>query len=108
MQKKHKTLIGVHRGMESAEEMFRDRPVEFLYGDLSKLPVYSGSSPAVMKEQIARMSWQDKLASDTVKEKLRPKFKHEHWRHRALSWVEKNLFGGKQILKRRNYLLIDC
>ncbi|HQH25929.1 MAG TPA: glycosyltransferase [Oligoflexia bacterium] len=107
MQKKNKALFLLHRGAKSAEEAFRQAPAEFSYGDLSKLPVYRDTHPAVMAGMISRMNWADRLAVQPKRWFHSSSFKHETLKDKAITWVEKHLHGGEQLFRRKNYVLVN-
>jgi len=105
MRAKSKALDSVHHGVAQTEQRYRQENIQrFDYGPLGRLRQFKGTHPAVMQERIAAMDWQDDLRYDKGPFPKRPTpFKHEIWKNRALSWVERNLNGGKQIFTFRNY-----
>lgn len=105
MQRKNRAFKTIHWGATRAEEEFRDRPPTFDYGNLGRLAVHDDPPPAVMRERIAAMDWQDQLRYEDVPG--RPRHRHERLRYRALTWVEQRLLGGRQLFAYRNYVLLE-
>lgn len=102
MQKKYKSFTRDYKGDLTPEY----KAEEFDYGDLGKLPLFKGSHPAVMNHMISRFNWQEKL--DNRRERsTREKHKHERFKNRLLSFIEKNVLNGKQIFTFRNYVLLN-
>lgn len=82
-------------------------PASFDYGDLSRLTVFDGSHPAVMKKRIAEMDWGNWLVQSSSKPQ-RPKFKHEQLTYRVFGWVKKHVLHNENIGMYRNFRLIDA
>jgi len=102
MQQKRKAFATIHFGRTRAEESFREEQEEFDFGNLDQLTLYRDSHPAVMQEQIRLFNWADQLE----KKKATPvKHKHERFKYRALTFIEQNFLGGRQILSFKNYRL---
>ena len=110
METKRKTFNTIHWGKDEAEEFHEDKPNEFNYGPLNKLPVYKGSHPAVMEDWIAQMDWKDKLKYSGERNPNRELYKHERLKNKILTAIEQKLerqFGGKVYLSlHRNYKLL--
>lgn len=98
MQKKKNVQDSIHAGNH---EVVANGEV-FTYGNLSKVPVFHGSHPNVMKERIATLSWDKDLSFNKVELK-RPKMKHEKLKYKVLSFFENKLFGGKQLFGYKNW-----
>src|SRR5690554_604845 len=94
MQSKSKALNTVHWGKNRAEEYYRKAPSEFDYRPLNWLPLYSDTHPAVMQERITRLDWQDKLQYSGKPNPYRQPHKHEKFKIRLLSWIEKTFNKG--------------
>jgi hypothetical protein len=107
MQNKKRALDSVHWGIRRADEFYDAAPDEFDYGPLNLLAEFDGTHPAVMDEMIAGMNWQDKLQFTGKPDPHRRPHKHELPKYRFLSFVEKSLFGGRQIGGFKNYILLD-
>lgn len=105
MLNKKKALDTIHKGSERVGEIYKDAPVQFDYGDMSRIPKFTESHPAVMETFIKKFNWGDQLRYDNSKPD-RPLFKHEKLKYRILSWIENNIMGGRGIFGFRNYLLI--
>jgi hypothetical protein len=101
MQKKNKNHHQIYRGQEAMQAHFKTQPEEFNYGDLSKLTKYTETQPAVLKDWIAKMNWQEQLKNP------RPtNHKHERTKYRFITFLEQNLFEGKQLWGFKNYRVI--
>lgn len=105
MQKKRVYFERNHRGVEGERAMARaaDR---FDYGPLSRVPRYDGTHPAVMQARIAALDWRDELRDGPTPGEQRPLHDHEALRDRALTWVERRLFGGRHMWASRNYRML--
>jgi len=105
MLNKKKALDTIHKGSERVGEIYKDAPAHFDYGNMSRIPKFAESHPAVMGAFIKKFNWGDQLRYDN-EEPDRPLFKHEKLKYRILSWIENNIMGGRGIFGFRNYLLI--
>ncbi|MFO7660579.1 MAG: hypothetical protein R6V77_06675 [Candidatus Cloacimonadaceae bacterium] len=106
MQNKSKALNSIHWGINRAEEFYKKQKDYFDYGPLNYLARFEGTHPAVMKELIQKLDWQDKLQYTGKPDKNRLPHKHEKCKYRLLSWIERNLNGGRQIGEFKNYVLL--
>ncbi len=106
MQKKYVSFMTDYKGKENVDSFLKYKQQEFNYGDLKKLPPFTGTHPAVMHDWIKKFNWQDKLDSFD-KEGIRTAHKHEKWKYRFLSWVENRMLGGNQIFSFKNYQLLN-
>lgn len=105
MLNKKKALDTIHKGQDRVGEIYKDAPQHFDYGNMSRIPKFKGSHPAIMQAFIQKFNWANQLRYDNRKPD-RPLFKHEKLKYRILSWIENNLMGGKGILGFRNYRLL--
>jgi hypothetical protein len=106
MVNKKKALDTVHKGEKRVAEMYKDKSDEFDYGPLDRLAVFNETHPAVMSEMISKMNWKDKLQYSGKPDPSRELHKHEKFKYRLLSLIEKYFNGGKQIGGFRNYKLV--
>lgn len=109
MQDKIKAFSTIHRGRESVEKQVKEKMYdrEFDYGNLSRLTRFRGTHPRVMEEWISRFDWQDLLRYTGPVRSLNPVIsKHDRLRYRVISWIEKNLLGGRRLGEFRNYELV--
>jgi hypothetical protein len=106
MQAKNKALDTIHQGLAGAEALHRDRPLAFDYGNLSRIPRFDGSHPAVMADFMAGFDWADQLRYQGPPPNNRHLFKHERWKYRAISWLENHLLGGRELGGFHNYELL--
>jgi len=73
----------------------------FDYGNLSVLPVFKGTHPAVMKRRIESTDWLHLLRYDgAVPEVLRKQFR---LKYRLIGFVENRILGGRLIAGFKNY-----
>ena len=86
--------------------MYENIPDDFDFGPLSRLASFSGTHPEVLKEMIKRMDWKDKLQYTGNPDRSREPHKHERFKYRLLSFIEKYFNGGRQIGEFKNYRLI--
>lgn len=105
MQRKNQAFRTIHWGAAQAEREFKDRPVEFDYGNLGRLAVDPEPPPAVMRERIAMMDWQDQLRYQDLPGRA-TRHRHERFKYRFLTFVEQRLLGGRQLFGYRNYTLL--
>jgi hypothetical protein len=105
MQRKNKAFRTIHWGAAQAEQEFKDRPPEFDYGNLGRLAVDPDPPPAVMRERIAMMDWQDQLRYEDVPGRA-TRHRHERLKYRILTFLEQRLLGGRQLFGYRNYVLL--
>ena len=73
---------------------------------MDRLTPYQGSHPQVMADKIAALDWQDKLQQQGAPNPERELYKHEKYKYRFLSWLERHLTGGRQIGGFKNYKLL--
>ena len=60
-----------------------------------------------MQEKMKDFNWADKLNYTTTQLPNRPKFKHEKLKYRFISFLERNLNGGKHFFPFKNWELLD-
>lgn len=106
MTDKKKALDTVHKGSKKVEEMYKNVENVFDYGPLDRLAKFDETHPKVMQIMISQMDWQDKLQYSGKPDPRREPHKHERLKYRILTWIEQNLFSGKQIGGFKNYKLI--
>ena len=106
MQNKRRALDSVHWGKDKAEAYYDKAAAYFDYGPMRELSLFKGTHPKVMAEMIARMNWQDKLSDTGIDNPGRELHKHEQFRVRLLSWIERYFNGGKQLGTFKNYKLL--
>ncbi len=106
MQNKRRSLDSVHWGLQKASEHYSKERDYFDYGPLDLLEVFRGTHPRVMEKKIAEMNWRDKLIYSGKPDRSRIPHKHELFKYRLLSKVEKVFNGGRQIGGFKNYRLL--
>ena len=107
MQNKRKSLDTIHKGKAAVVDQYADEKELFDYGPMRFANQFSGTHPKVMEEWIARFDWADQLYDTGPIPNNRPKFKHERWKYRALTFLEQNFNGGKTLFGFKNYILLD-
>jgi hypothetical protein len=107
MQSKKKALDGIHKGEAKADALYKSQQRSFDYGPLKHLPVFKESHPEVMREKMKDFSWKEQLNYTSSKRPDRPKFKHEKTKYRIISFLERNINGGKHFFPFKNWELID-
>jgi len=106
MKKKMRALDTIHKGESGAEKksnFYRN----FDYGPLSQLKEFDETHPKVMKEWMETFNWQDELQYTGKPAKTRKKHAHERLKYRLITWVERNLLGGKTLGGFKNYILLN-
>ena len=79
---------------------------EFNYGPLGQLEKFTGTHPAVMSERAKGVDWASSLNYSSKRAKPGELHVHERFKYRAISWAERNLFGGRHIFASRNYEML--
>jgi hypothetical protein len=82
------------------------KEMTFDYGDLTRLPVFKGTHPAVLHERISAFDWEEDLEYSGKRNRNRPPHKHEKLRYRIVSFIEKYLLSGRPVGEFKNYKLI--
>lgn len=106
MQNKKRALDSVHWGMNRAKDYYEKAPKEFDYGPLNLLSEFKKTHPKVMEEMISKFNWENKLQYSGKPNKYREPHKHETSKYRMVSFIEKYLYGGKNIGGFKNYNLV--
>jgi hypothetical protein len=110
MQNKIKAFKTNHRGRESVAKMEAEHMFDrvFDYGNLSKLTPYKGSHPAVMRPWMEAFDWKDQLRFSGPARSQNPSMpKHDRFKYRMISWIEKKLLGGRRLGEFSNYILLN-
>lgn len=106
MQSKQKAASQVYDEKKNLDEVAEKNLVlDFNYGDLSRLDLFKMSHPKLMGDMISRFNWQHLLHPQRPADSQR-KHKHEKWKNRFLSAIEKNVLGGNKIFTFKNYNLL--
>lgn len=100
MNAKRKEQHSIHWGKNSNHGM----PEYFEYGPLGKMTRFKGTHPAVMKEWMAKLDWQDQLDyGKKLMLKWRDPITHEKPKDRILTFIENKLLGGHKLFGWRNW-----
>ena len=98
-----------HHGRDAIVKQDRTRLYDNLYdyGNLSFVPLFKGTHPAVMKEWIDKFDWHDQLRYKGPAGTLNPlKNKHDRIKYRVISWIEKNILFNKRLGEFKNYRIV--
>lgn len=109
MNRKIKSFNINHKGNRVVSEMDKQDMFSgyFDYGNLKHIPEFHGTHPEVMKEWMNRFNWNDKLRFTGKKKSLnRLGSKHDRFKYRVISWIEKNLLFGARLGEFNNHILI--
>jgi len=109
MQNKIRVFNMNHQGREKIEKQTADHKYDriFDYGNLSRLTRYKGTHPAVMKDWISAFHWSEQLRFNGPPQSLNQvKAKHDKYKYRVVSWIEKKLLFGRRLGEFRNYILL--
>jgi hypothetical protein len=82
------------------------RELTFDYGVLGNLRVFRGTHPAVLKDKIADFNWKGQLQYSGKRNKKRAPHKHEKFRYRLVSFIERYLLFGRPVGEFKNYILL--
>ncbi len=77
----------------------------FDYGDLSKMTPFRGSHPRVMQRWIQQFNWEDELKEWRKNFKSRKPHKHERFKNRLVTFLEKKIFH-RPLFEFKNYILL--
>jgi hypothetical protein len=105
MRSKKKEQDSAHWGKTAAEKEYQAIADEFNYGALRKIPLFTGSHPAVMSEWMQKFDWKNRLNYGTPVPVNRQLYKHEKSKYRFLTFIEQNILGGRSIFGYRNWKL---
>ena len=107
MQSKKKAMDSAYKEKKVVDELYSGLEDYFDYGPLKNLPLFDGVHPAVMKEKMKDFNWGAALNYSNNKKPNRPLFKHEKPKYRVISWLERNLNGGRHFFPFKNWEVID-
>lgn len=103
MQSKKKEQDSMHHGKDKINEEYKLKPNEFDFGALGNIPTFKGSHPKVMDEFRARINWTEALNYSKTCNLSRGKMKHEQFKYRLLSFIERTFNGGRDIFAYSNW-----
>lgn len=108
MKMKMKALDTNHKGKSKVDELDNHtrRYSHFDYGPLDRLGKFNESHPEVMKNWIASFDWKDQLQYSGAPNKNRERHKHERFKYRLVSFIERYLLFGTPLGEFKNYILI--
>ncbi|MBR9921525.1 MAG: hypothetical protein GYB31_11865 [Bacteroidetes bacterium] len=106
MQAKSKSLDSIHKGKKAMDEAYKKKAPVFDYGNMNWYKEFKGTHPKVMEDFISRFDWKDQLHFEPGYEVDRPLMKHEKTKYRIITWMEQNLFGGRQLFGYSNWKIV--
>jgi hypothetical protein len=95
-----------HLGKREAEAIRRELPESFDYGPLNRLEVFAGTHPEVMASFIEQFDWGESLQASGKPDPRRRKHKHESFKYRFMTVVNRIFGGDMEIGGYRNYILL--
>jgi hypothetical protein len=110
MQNKIKAFTTNHEGTVAVDQKIRDKkyPTIFDYGNLSYLSKFEGSHPEVLNPWISKYDWIENLRFHGPKSCQNPMImKHDKFKYRLVSWIEKKLLFGHRLGEFRNFRLLN-
>ncbi len=93
MMRRTKIINVNYHGTEETAKIFANSSPDFEYGSLEKLPRYTDTWPAVMREAISQMNWADLL---TYRGPSRVFQTRDRLGERLRDFIEKNIFKRRQ------------
>jgi hypothetical protein len=105
MKSKKKEHDSIHRGKSNEDRTIKPAD-RFNYGPLGRIPVFKGTHPAVMNKKIMEFFWADQLDYSNTFPEGYTYVKHDKIRSKILTWVEANVFGGRQIFGYKNWKIV--
>jgi len=106
MQSKNKALATIHHGKKIIDEDYKTKPVLFDYGDITKISKFTQTHPKVMTEWIENFDWAESLNYGNKPKPARKKMKHEKFKYRLISFIERYLFGNKVLFGYSNWNIL--
>jgi glycosyltransferase involved in cell wall biosynthesis len=103
MQKRNIETETTYRGAGEAQKLFEKAADVFDYGPLDKRFVFKGTHPSVMEARIRAMDWKNLLHFGGPD---KTHYYHDKFKYRFLTFLEQNLFHGRQIGGFKNYVLL--
>lgn len=106
MQSKKKEQDSMHHGKQKTTEAYQKKEEHFDYGALGIVPLFKGTHPAVMTDYRAKLDWKSSLNYGKKANLNRPKMKHEKFKYRLLTFLERTFNGGKDFAGYSNWNLL--
>jgi len=103
MQKKKKSLDTIHKGIDKAEEINKNKANYFDYGNISKLDIFTETHPKVLDQWISKFDWKDKLHYEKNYVPHRETMKHERLKSKILTFIEHKLLFGIHVFGYKNW-----
>ena len=103
MQSKKKEQDSMHHGKKKIAEEYKTKPSDFNYGAIGNIPVFKESHPKVMDDYRAKISWINQLDYSKSVFLNRDKMKHEKFKYRVLTFLERNLNGNRDFFGYSNW-----
>ena len=106
MQSKKKEQDSMHHGVQKTAEHYKSQLGYFDYGALGKLDRFEKSHPKIMQAFIKCLDWQQQLNYSSKANLKRPKLKHERWKYRLLTFLEKFFNKGADFWGYSNWNIL--
>lgn len=108
MKNKIKVFKTNHKGTQRIAELEKNNAnyFDFDYGVMNDVATFKGTHPAVMQEWIDKFNWANQLQYKGKRNKNRLPHKHEKFRYKLASFIEKYLLFGRPIGEFKNYVLL--
>lgn len=106
MQQKSKSLDTIHKGTAAMDAAYSKKAPVYDYGNMNLYRRFEGTHPAVMEEFISRFDWADQLHFEKGYKPTREPIKQERLKNRVLTWIERHLLGGRQLMGYSNWNII--
>jgi hypothetical protein len=103
MQRRTNEIETIYHEAGPRNSALEQKPVMFDFGPLDRLTVFKGTHPVVLGERIQSMDWGGLLQAGGKPKTIH---RHDRFKCRFLTFLEKTFFGGKQIGGYKNYVLL--
>ncbi len=105
MKSKKKEHDAIHRGKPNDKTTNQVIDI-FEYGPLGRIPVFKETHPAVMNKRILEFFWADQLNYGNTFPDNYKLLKHDKIKSKIITWIENNLFNGRQLFGYKNWKII--
>jgi glycosyltransferase involved in cell wall biosynthesis len=102
MQTRNIEIVTTYLGAQKAKMYYKKDQTVFDFGPLNKCAIFKETHPAVLTKRIEEINWKHLLRYDGP---VITRHHHDKLKYRFLTWIEKNMLGGRQIGGYKNYIL---
>lgn len=78
----------------------------FDYGPMNRLAIFKGSHPKLMQPWLDKFNWGDQLQKTGKPNKIRQPHKHERFKYRLVTFIERYILFGASLGEFKNYILL--